>query len=67
LKTFFQSPEGLILSKLRMVKATVPHERAVKDEEDVKALLTFATVDVEAVKKQARKDNTLAILEFLIE
>jgi hypothetical protein len=50
-----------------MVKATVPHERAVKDEEDVKALLTFATVDVEAVKKQARKDNTLAILEFLIE
>lgn len=67
LKTFFQSPEGLVLAKLRMIKATVPRERTVKDEEDVKAVLTFAKVDMEAVKKQARKDNTLAILESLNE
>jgi hypothetical protein len=67
LSTFFQSPEGLVLAKLRMIKATVPRERAVKDEEDVKAVLAFAKVDVEAVKRQARKDGTLAILEGLIE
>jgi hypothetical protein len=67
LKTFFQSPEGLVLAKLRMIKATMPRERAMKDEEDVKAILTFAKVNVEAVKRQARKDNTLAILEGLIE
>lgn len=67
LKTFFQSPEGLVLAKLRMIKATVPRERALKDEEDVKAILKFAEVDVETVKKQARKDGTLAIFEGLIE
>jgi hypothetical protein len=67
LKTFFQSPEGLVLAKLRMIKATVPHERAVKDEEDVKAVLAFANVDVEAVKRQARKDGTLDILEGLTD
>jgi hypothetical protein len=45
----------------------VPRERAVKDEGDVKAVLAFADVDVEAVKRQARKDDTLTILESLIE
>jgi len=67
LSTFFQPPEDLILAKLRMIKATVPRERAVKDEEDVKAVLEFTKVDVEAVKKQAKRDNTLTILESLIE
>ena len=67
LKTFFQSPEGLVLAKLRMIKATLPHERAAKDKEDVKAVLTFTNVDVEAVKQQAKKDGTLKILEDLTE
>jgi hypothetical protein len=51
--------EEELLAKLR--------ERAVKDEEDVKAILKFAMVDVETVKRRARKDGTLAILEGLIE
>jgi hypothetical protein len=50
-----------------MVKATVPRERAVKDEEDVKAVLAFTKVDLDAVKRQAKKDKTLAVLEGLIE
>jgi hypothetical protein len=61
LPTFYQSPEGLILAKLRMIKATVPRERALKDREDVKAILRFTEVDVEAVKQRARKDSTLSI------
>jgi len=65
--TFFQAPEDLILAKLRMIRATVPRERTVKDEEDVKAILAFTKVDLEAVKKQAKKDKTLAILEGLFE
>lgn len=65
--TFFQLPEDLVLAKLRMIRATVPRERAIKDEEDVKAILAFTKLDVEAVKKQAEKDKTLAILEGLIE
>ena len=65
--TFFQAPEDLVLAKLRMIKATVPRERAVKDEEDVQAILEFTKVDVEAVKKQAKQDKTLEMLESLIE
>jgi hypothetical protein len=65
LPTFYQTPEDLILAKLRMVKATVPRERAVKDKEDIRAILKFTKVDVEAVKKQARKNNTLPIFELI--
>jgi hypothetical protein len=57
----------LVLAKLRMIKATVPRERAVKDEEDVKAVLAFTKVDVEAIKKQAKQDRTLEIFKSLIE
>jgi hypothetical protein len=65
LTTFFQAPEDLVLAKLRMIKATKPRERAVKDEEDVKAILEFTKVDLEAVKAQAKHDSTLAILDGL--
>jgi len=64
---FFQAPEDLVLAKLRMIKATVPRERAIKDEEDVKAVLAFTKVDLETVKRRAKRDETLPILEGLIE
>lgn len=66
LTTYFQAPEDLVLAKLRMIKATKPRERAVKDEEDVKAILEFTKVDLEAVKKQAKHDGTSVILDKLI-
>lgn len=65
LSTFFQAPDDLVLAKLRMIKATKPRERAVKDEEDVKAILEFTEIDLEAVKARAKHDGTLAILEEL--
>ena len=65
LPCFYQTPEELILAKLRMIKATVPSERALKDEDDVKAILRFTKVDVEVVKKRARKDSTIKIFEAL--
>jgi hypothetical protein len=49
-----------------MIKATVPRERALKDEEDVKAILRFTKVNVETVEKQARKSNTLPIFKSII-
>jgi hypothetical protein len=67
LDTFLQKPEGLVLAKLRMIKATVPRERAVKDEQDLKAILAFTEVDLGAVKRQAKKDKTAEILESLLE
>jgi len=66
-KTFLQKPEGLILAKLRMIKVTVPLERAAKDREDVKSIMAFSKVNLDAVKKQARLDKTIDILENLME
>lgn len=62
-KVFLQSPEDLVLSKLRMIRATVPKERSLKDREDVKAVLKFTKVDVEAVRKRAKKEGTLELFE----
>ena len=61
LVTYIQPAEDLILAKLRMIKATVPRERAVKDEADVRAILQFTKVENEAIEKQAKKDGTLEI------
>jgi hypothetical protein len=66
LPTFYQMPEELILAKLRMIKATVPRERALKDKDDVKAILRFTMVDMKAIKDRARKNNTLSILQEMI-
>ena len=46
-----------------MIKATVPRERALKDVDDVRAILRFSEVDMEAVEDGARRNSTLSILE----
>jgi len=66
LPTFYQTPEGLILSKLRMIKATFPKERSLKDKDDIKAILRYTEVNMKALERQAQKENTLAILEELM-
>jgi hypothetical protein len=64
--TFLQTPEDLLAAKLRMIKATAQEERALKDEEDVKAILRFTKVDKNAVRKQAQNDKTLEIWNRLL-
>jgi hypothetical protein len=66
IETFLQTPESLILAKLRMIKVTVPPERAAKDKEDVKGILTFTNVDLDKLKKQANQEKTLDILKTLL-
>jgi hypothetical protein len=61
LTTYLQPAEDLILAKLRMIKATIPRERAIKDEEDVRAILRFTEVDKAAIEKNAKKDGTLEV------
>ncbi len=65
LNTFFQSPEGLIAAKLRMIKATLPPERSAKDKTDIRGILKFTKINLEAVKRQAEKDRTLEVFEAL--
>jgi len=67
LPCFFQTPEELILAKLRMIKATKPRERALKDEEDVKAILRFTEVDMDGVRQKSCKDSTFSILEEMLK
>ncbi len=67
LATYLQPAEDLVLAKLRMIKATIPRERAIKDEEDVRAILRFTEVDKAAIEKQAKKDGTLGIWKNLSE
>ena len=63
LPTYYQKPENLVLAKLHMIRATVPRERAQKDVDDVKAVLKFARVNLEAIRRQAEKEGTIKILE----
>jgi hypothetical protein len=66
LATFYQTPEELVLAKLHMIKATVPREMALKDQDDVKAILKFTRVDMKTLKDRARKEDTLSILQEII-
>jgi len=63
--TYIQAPEALILAKLRMIKATMPPERAQKDRDDVTAILRHTHVDKERVLEEASRQGTLPILEEL--
>ncbi len=65
LHSFYQTPEELVLAKLRMIKVTLPAERALKDKNDVNAILEHTRIDVEAVEKQAKKESTLYIFQEL--
>lgn len=64
--TFYQTPEDLVSAKLRMIKTTVPRERALKDVDDVKAVLRFTEVDMELIRRRAREENTLEVLDKII-
>jgi len=48
-----------------MIKATIPRERAPKDEDDVKAILKSTKVNINVIKKRARNDNALSILRII--
>ena len=61
LPAHYQTPESLILAKLRMIRATLSPERSVKDKNDVLAILANTGVDVRRIERLARKDGTLDI------
>lgn len=64
--TYYQTPEELILTKLHMVKATVDPGRAAKDKQDIRSIIHFTKVKLEAVKRSAEKETTLELLRELL-
>ena len=65
LPTFYQTPEALILSKLRMIKATIPKERTLKDKDDVRAILKYTKINMKTLKRRARIESTISMFEEL--
>lgn len=65
LPTFYQTPESLILAKLRMIKATLNPERAAIDREDINAILEFTRVNLEHLRDKSKVQSTSEILESL--
>ncbi len=64
--TYYQTPEELILTKLRMIKATIDPERVMKDRQDVKSIIRFTKTQIERIRKEAKRESTLDILEDLL-
>ena len=60
--TYYQTAESLVLSKLRMIKATVQPERAATDRQDIKAILKAAHVNLASLRRRARAQGTLELL-----
>lgn len=63
--TYIQSPESLILAKLRMIRATLDPLKSSKDREDIRSIVRHTRVDMERVRSRAEQENTLGILETL--
>ncbi len=61
IKTYYQTPEALVLAKLRMIKATHPRERSLKDKEDIRAIIRNTRVDTRKIVRGAKRETTLAI------
>ncbi len=67
LRAPYQSPEELIRMKLRMIKATKPPERAVKDFDDVHSILKSRKLNLARIKKYAKVDKTSQIIDSILE
>lgn len=65
-RVYLQSPESLVLAKLRMIKATVPRERSQKDRDDLRSILANARINKSKIVSGARRDMTLGLLRELI-
>lgn len=63
LGTYYQSPESLILAKLRMIKATRSRDRSIKDKDDIRAILDNTRVNRSSITRRARTENTLKVWE----
>lgn len=65
--TFLQTAENLVRSKLRMIKSTFDREKSAKDREDVRAIIRYSGLNMSRVREYAARDNTLDVLESLID
>jgi len=65
--TYIQTPESLILTKLRTIKTTQDPARSAKDKNDIQSILKYTRVDTEKVKQREEKETTLHILKIITQ
>ena len=63
----YQSPEDLVRMKLRMIRATTPPERAVKDVDDILAIFRNTRVNLPRIWARSRRDKTVRILRSILQ
>ncbi|MFH1328290.1 MAG: nucleotidyl transferase AbiEii/AbiGii toxin family protein [Candidatus Bathyarchaeota archaeon] len=63
--TYIQTPENLILAKLRMIKATQDPEKSAKDKNDIIAILRYTQVDKAKILREAENEKTIHILQTI--
>lgn len=66
MRTYYQTAESLILAKLRMLKVTLQSEKAAVDREDIKAILKTSPISLRSLRRKAREQSTLKILDNLL-
>jgi predicted nucleic acid-binding protein len=57
----------ILRRRFRMLKAILQIERAVTDSEDIKAILETTPVRLEVLRKRAREQSTVRILDKLLQ
>lgn len=67
LNTYYQPPEQPIRTKLRMIKATKPPERALKDLDDIRSILENIKVDLTRISRYAKQDTTSSTLRSVMK
>ena len=66
LRTYYETPESLILSKLRMLKVTTQEERAATDRGDIKSILENTSVNLRSLRNRAKTQKTARLLDDLL-
>ena len=64
--TFYDTPESLILSKLRMIRATVSKEKSYKDREDIREILWNTRINRARLVRLAKEQGTQEILKHIL-
>jgi hypothetical protein len=60
---YYQTPEALILARLRMIKATVSSQRRAQDRSDITAILANNKVSIGKIRQRAKREGTIQIFD----
>lgn len=66
LRTYYETPESLILAKLRMIKVTTQPNRLATDRADITSILESTSIDLRSLRKKAKNQKTAELLAEIL-